>query len=366
MNRTRRNRQKSVDDSRRAELDWLRLFAISCVVLCHAVEAVYLSNEGAVLTTLNAKIAFSALHTVGRLGVPIFLMLTGALVLPKCFEKEADFHRFWLHNLLPLLVTIEIWVVIYNIYLLMTGGTFQKGDFIRELILVQDVPLDHWWYLPMVARLYLVVPFISIALRHARPKWYAPIFLVLFIYIYLFGTYERLRVGAGLPGSAAIPVFDSHSFFTCLGYTIAGYYIGSHKVPRGLEKNAKIDTRLILITIVGLLMTLMTHIAVGDAWYSNPGLLLASFGIFAIALRRAEWRPVKCDRSVMLMSKMSFGVYFVHMPILRTLQVILPLNIMPHGMAVIFLWASTAAISFLIVLLFWRPSQLRLLLFDAK
>lgn len=332
-----------------------------CVVLCHAVETIYCGNNAIVFEGMKSKAAFAVFHTVGRLGVPVFLMLTGALVLPKRFEDGSDFRRFWLHNLLPLVVTIEVWVVIYNVYLWAGDGTFRRGDLVRELLLVQNVPLAHWWYLPMVARLYLVLPFASVALRHVRVRWYRPAFLALFTYVYIFGTYERLRAGLGLPESVSIPASDPYSVLACTGYVVVGYLIDSRKALRGMSLPI-----LSLLTLACLSLAWATTMAVGDAWYDNPGLLVAGAGTFETALRSAERKPAGCSRLIASLSKMSFGVYFVHMPVLRALRGVLPLGSVPHWIATLLLWAPALAISFLVVLLLWRPPRLRLLLFDAK
>lgn len=327
------------------------------MVLCHSADVVY----GMHVNPLADNVAFAFFNTIGRIGVPIFLMLTGALVLPKRFEEEVDFQRFWVHNLLPLVVTIEVWVVIYNIYLWAEGATFQKGAFIRELLLIQNVPLDHWWYLPMIVRLYMILPCISVVLRHGRLRWYRPAVLVLFIYVDLFGTYEFMRSGLALPTSASVPVSDSYSVLACMCYAIVGYLIDSRKALRRVSRHL-----LSLMVLFGLFLTWIINMAVGDVWYSNPGLLIAGAGIFEITLRRASLESVRRSRLVTSMAKMSFGVYFVHMPVLRTLRGALTFGSMPYEAVTLLLWALTLVLSFLVVLLLWRPHKLRLLLFDAK
>lgn len=54
--------------------------------------------------------------TIGRLGVPIFLFLTGALTLKKQIDTDEDVLKFYKKNLIPLLITIEIWNVFYNLF----------------------------------------------------------------------------------------------------------------------------------------------------------------------------------------------------------------------------------------------------------
>ena len=72
---------------REAWLDYARIFAILCVICCHAVENYY----GAVVSG-NERIDFvpwiveNTLFTIGRLGVPLFLAISGTLLLNR--EKD--------------------------------------------------------------------------------------------------------------------------------------------------------------------------------------------------------------------------------------------------------------------------------------
>ena len=60
--------------------DFLRAFAIIAVIICH-LEIFYGPNPTSFQTILKLTI-----HTVGRVGVPIFLMISGALLLRKKYE----------------------------------------------------------------------------------------------------------------------------------------------------------------------------------------------------------------------------------------------------------------------------------------
>lgn len=88
--------------SRKPWLDIIRATAILCVVLCHSVEAFY---RPVLLGQLRLSFPFwnieNLLFTVGRIGVPLFLATTGALMLPRCpgiirmfllFTKNHCFH----------------------------------------------------------------------------------------------------------------------------------------------------------------------------------------------------------------------------------------------------------------------------------
>ncbi|MFY9198788.1 MAG: acyltransferase family protein [Acutalibacteraceae bacterium] len=67
-----------------AWLDYARSIAIVCVCICHSTEIFYhgvLIGESDVTNAL--WFLLNSLYTFGRIGVPLFLMLTGALMLGK-------------------------------------------------------------------------------------------------------------------------------------------------------------------------------------------------------------------------------------------------------------------------------------------
>lgn len=138
-------------------LDIERVLAIMCVVLCHSVELIY-NMDFKAWTTLSSKaqIYRTIMFTIGRLGVPIFLLLSGYLLLSRKYENDEDIFKFYKKNLLSLLITTEIWTVIYNIFFCFYNkSSFNVTDFIKEAIFVKEVPIMNMWYMPMIIGIYI-------------------------------------------------------------------------------------------------------------------------------------------------------------------------------------------------------------------
>lgn len=145
-------------------IDYARCIAILLVVLCHSTESVYQLN----LQFMNGlgateKYLGFALFTAGRLGVPIFLLISGYLLLQR-FYDDAGLTKFYKNNWLGLLTTYELWVVLYNAYFYIAYGTFSFKDITKEMLLLKHVPLPHMWYLPMIIGIYLCVPLMANAM----------------------------------------------------------------------------------------------------------------------------------------------------------------------------------------------------------
>ena len=80
--------------SRKIWLDVVRATAILCVVLCHSVEAFY---HPVLLGQLQVSFPLwnieNLLFTIGRIGVPLFLATTGALMLPRDYPDVSAFYK---------------------------------------------------------------------------------------------------------------------------------------------------------------------------------------------------------------------------------------------------------------------------------
>ncbi len=97
-------------------LDYARALAIICVVITHTTERVYnLSAAELLQNTGYSRIFAISMFTIGRLGVPIFFFLTGFLVLGKEYNGEKAIN-FYAQNVGGLLITTEIWILLYNVF----------------------------------------------------------------------------------------------------------------------------------------------------------------------------------------------------------------------------------------------------------
>ncbi len=70
-------------------LDFARMIAIILVVLCHAVENVYaLKLDYISSISVQSKIFVFTAFTLGRIGVPFFLMISGYLLLDRAYDTQ--------------------------------------------------------------------------------------------------------------------------------------------------------------------------------------------------------------------------------------------------------------------------------------
>ena len=129
---------------RKTWIDATKSIAIVLVILIHSLQEEY-SFYPPDLNTLSTKHELFALllFTIGRVGVPLFLMCTGFLLLGSDYNDKST-KQFWKRNVLGLVITCETWIVLYNIFLVIHGdGEFSILTFLKTITFVAPVNFPH-------------------------------------------------------------------------------------------------------------------------------------------------------------------------------------------------------------------------------
>ena len=153
-------------ENRNAWLDLCRIFAIFAVVLTHSVEKFY------PLYPLDVHASFSPaqriiallLFTIGRLGVPVFLFLSGYLLPGRYAATSTEAYvKFLKKKWIPLFLCVELWYAIYVILMSAFGKCIFSFRFLLSCMTFSSrPPLTHVWYMEMILGLYLVFPLLGL------------------------------------------------------------------------------------------------------------------------------------------------------------------------------------------------------------
>lgn len=323
-------KRKNVDnkiykDSGQAErIDWIdatRCFAIFCVVLNHAIENIYILNVEN-LSTLSTKSQLFAIgsFTFGRLGVPIFLMITGYLLLDRNWNQESCL-KFWKNNCFRLFVCTEIWWIIYNVFIAVYHKTpFNMVYFIQDLLFLKKINLGHVWYMPMILGLYILIPMAGIALQKFDIKHLLFPIVVFSVYSFGYPVLSIISREIGYPTSLQFSLGFSGGEYGL--YLIFGYLI---------KKKAffKTSNSLAAITFAGAFcFTVFLQICeyrlghTYNVWYNN-GFLAASSIALMILFSKVLASLTLNEKFMCIvknLAKSSFGIYLIHVPILRVIK----------------------------------------------
>lgn len=305
-------------DRRIPWLDNARTFAILAVILVHATEHIYIM-DAAHLNALSFQSALFAIiaFTIGRLGVPIFLFLTGYLLLDRKFNEDMC-KKFWKRNWLGMVITTEIWIVIYDIFLRVFHFQphWHTMSLFKDMLFLTQVKMGHMWYMPMIIGVYLCIPFAARSLQKLNAKILIFPVGILSAYAFLIPVWRVINETLSLTKIGS--VLD-------LGYSggVYGIYIIlGYCIKKGMLNFCKKKQLGIIVSIFFLLTVLLQifPLAYGktyNVWYDCGFLVICGLFLF-------KWfsftKFIGSQKWWTWLSRNSFGIYLIHFPLIMVLQ----------------------------------------------
>ena len=314
-------------------LDVLRFVAILMVIACHCTDPFNASPE----SRANSDFNFwgSAYGSMLRACVPLFVMMTGFLLLPVKQEASVFYKKRIPRVFFPFL----IWSVLFNLapwFIQWAGGSAELvtdffpyapdpsaslTDALKEIAMIPvtfTVYATPMWYIYTLIGLYLYMPVFSAWVEKASDKgkrWFLGIwgvslfipYLMEFVSHYLFGTCSWNAYG----------LFYYFAGFN--GYLLLGHYLGKgNDWSTGKTLAVTIPLFLIgyLVTFTGFrYMTSDPHVSEEGMelffTYCSPNAMLMTAAIFLLVKKVRISSPFMCGALANL-TKLGFGVYCVH------------------------------------------------------
>ena len=277
--------------------DFLRAFAIFAVILVHVDGMVGYSFN-------NLKVALPGLCTTMALtGVPIFLMLSGALLLNRNYSLGGFFKKRFSRIIYPFLFWMLITSVIGVVCLSWSGI-----DVVNEFFGITS----HTWYIWTLIGLYLFMPVANSFIKEYGIRG-VEFFLAIWLITILFDIYR--------PDLLKHLVLTNFAGF--FGYVVLGYYLDNKKFR--LSDRAMFFIGIILFVVFSLIhmFVMYNEIKIYSEYYLNIITVCQSVGVFlsvkyldAISDNgRNLYSKIKSNfigKSIVSVSICSYGMYFAH------------------------------------------------------
>jgi len=196
-------------DTRIFYLDQLRALAIVGIVICHVANL----WNGTPHSSLNWIVHYF-FNILGRYGVPVFLMLSGALLLNKDYAIYDFIKRRFPRILKPFI----FWMAIAIVFGIITQDKFSIfSSLLTTIIYITKTFLANRWYVWMILGVYLVMPIINDFVKNRGLKGveYFLSLLVITSILYSISLYFHFP----------LPYLDLSIFVGPLAYVFLGYYI---------------------------------------------------------------------------------------------------------------------------------------------
>lgn len=333
---------KTLTDGRIVWLDVMRLLAMMMVIGVHCIDPFYISPTMRVIPEYTHWAAIYG--SLLRPSVPIFVMMTGLLLLPV---RQQPLGKFYKKRIFRVLFPFLIWSVLYSMFPWFTGllglpkeiiGDFfcytqghESQSLMDSLKDVAMIPFNfshkenHMWYIYLLIGLYLYMPFFSGWIEKADKKT-KQVFLLIWA-ISLFLPYLKEFIANGLfDRNGYLLGTDTWNEFGMLYYFAGfnGYLLLGHYVKLG-NNWSLLKTFLIcaLMFGVGYYITysgFSTTAADPNATESemelfftfcSPNVVLMTLSLFML-VQKVVITNQAVIKILANMTKCGFGIYMVH------------------------------------------------------
>ncbi len=325
------------DNQRTGWIDLLRVVACILVVFAHCCD----SFIGAFDSDFPAFLAGTAMGSLSRPSVPLFVIMTGILLLPLPSGSDATaFYRKRIGRILPPLIFWSVALpVLFYIYFghvnpesanpMVDTAAYTISNVWRHILLMavnfnfNTVPL---WYLYMLIGLYLIMPLISPWLRAASRNelrtvlriWGVTLFLP---YLRLFAPqlgYEGNFGNMDILGACDWNAYGTFYYLSgFIGYLLLAYYVTTWPPKWSARRTAAICATMFA---AGYAATFGGFVAIqqyfpGDYSYLEIIWYFCGINVFMmtypvlVVFSRLRFTP---PAWLATLSKLTFGIYLCH------------------------------------------------------
>lgn len=317
------NNRKSKNE-RTIYFDYLRVFATISVMILH------IAGQNWQVCNVNGgdwKV-FNFYESIVRWGVPVFIMISGALFLN---QEKISVKKIFTKYVFRLFVAYCFWSFVYYLF----SGTSIKTQFIG---LFSAGKIEKWvsiikshyhlWFVPMIAGIYICIPILKQIVKNENTTKY---FLIIsFIFWFLLPQLVSLINNMGSKKTIVIinalynalngtdlKIVMNYSFYFVLGYFIS---------KKSFSKRG-----LLIIYILGILgwvFTYFVNLAFAlkkqepfGMYYGSSciNILAEAVAIFEI-FKNISFKNERVNKCIFMLSKWSFGAYLVHALIIEKLN----------------------------------------------
>lgn len=215
--------------------DFVRVFALVCVVVLH-VAAIYVvgwSNY-----PLSWWMTGNIFDSFARVAVPLFVMVSGALLLPKSEPMSS----FYSKRVIRVVVPWVFWASMVLGYHLWASGTAELVR--RPLAILFHAYVTSYWYVVLLLMVYVVTPWLRAVVQKRSLKELVLLVIGLCLSSSLLSLWIEL---------------SNHPRLVQLAWLLAflGYFMGGYAVRRWYENkpDLKVQKKTLVIYIVSWLST---------------------------------------------------------------------------------------------------------------
>jgi len=294
------------DSDRNYNLDLLRILACLAVIAIHSTDHLLYGQP----VGNNSWIFANVVQSFSRWAVPVFVMISGALMINSEQSKSAI--DFYTKRIKKIIIPLLFWSFTYWLLGLWTlDGQIDFAMFLKSLAEGNPYPW-HFYFLFVILGLYLVTPLINqLFVRLSRRD----ILIATLVSVASAITWETVNVFTTASINNAVTLFMPY-----LSYYLLGYYISTSKtIDTGKRLFWGFAGLSVVIAVVSTIISASFGLLDGLQLfnYFNPILILSSVCIFVAMLKSSFILSKKIKSLIQEVASLTFGVYLIHLLLIK-------------------------------------------------
>ncbi|WP_034057491.1 acyltransferase [Lacinutrix jangbogonensis] len=293
----------------KGKLSWLdnvRVISTIAVVILHVSSPILYKYGEIPVRIWNIGNLFDG---ATRFCVPVFFMISGALLLSKDYELSYFIKkRFW--RIIPPLLFWSLIYISYD-YIILGENSYSLIDTIKLIIRkIFYGSKFHLWFVYTLLGLYLFIPILRKWIKNSNENE------ILYFLVIWFAT-----ILYSIPHfKMYFPKIPLTNFTGYIGYLVLGYYLSNFKL--------KYKYTPIIFIILGITITIYgTYYITQNKGefagyfygYLTPNVALSSIGIF-LTLKNISIKNKMIKAIISFLNNHSFGIYLAHILILTLIN----------------------------------------------
>lgn len=292
-----------MENKRLTNIDLLKIISIISVIFIH-VSSVNIFDLRYTRLVNNNFLIINFYNIITRFCVPCFLMITGMFLLDKDISIKTIYKKY----ILRIAIVYIIFSLIYSIF----QHFYEGKNFFRIFIM----GYYHLWYLYLLIGLYIVTPILRKIVKDKKITRYFLILCLIFTSIIpIINEFMKLY-----EFKVALNYLNINITLGYVGYFIAGYYFSKYEV------NNKV---FYCLGFLGFILNYYMYfiLSYNSNLYTSiflmPGTVFESIAVFLFF----NTLKIKENKVITYISSLTFGIYLVHVLVMKLILIYYPLFI---------------------------------------
>lgn len=323
-----------------------RLKALACiaVTVLHTFLAANMYSSDA-----STQGAMMAVRNCTMWAVPCFVMASGALLLDS--KRVLTLKKLFGKYILRMAVALVAFSILFAVF----DGIFIKKCGVQEMFkdslnaIFFGTGWMHMWYIYLLFALYLMLPIYKIISGNATSDQLKYLLLIYAVFVSIIPFIDTIT-GKKLP------------FYICIYTVYPLYFFLGHVLHTGIIRLPKSSCVLMAAICLGIITMLTVQAYSNSAEapetsgkmisllgvYNFPLYVITSIGIFGFLRKTKNHNVPVLDKIASELDNCSFGIYLLHMAVLRFIFLYLKFNPFEHGgtIAILGICVLTLVISY--------------------